>query len=289
MKFGLLFANTGPYVEPDGAALIARTAEDADFESLWTVEHVAVPVGYESSYPYHDSGKMPGTEDSPIPDPLLWLSYVAAVTERIRLCTGILILPQRHPIYTAKEVATLDRLAKGRMTLGIGIGWLEEEFKSLDIPFGERAARTEECVAALRSLWSAGPSEFHGKYYNWDALESNPKPVQGSKLPIVIGGHVAPAARRAARIGDGLFPALGDVAQLKALFDVVREECDAIGRDPAEVELSALAAVRRPEDVEKYTEIGVTRLIIPTPLKKPAELRERLEEFASTVIRPLNG
>ena len=285
MKFGLLFANTGPYITPDGAALIARTAEAADYESLWTVEHVAVPVGYQSAYPYSDSGKMPGSEDSPIPDPLLWLSFVAAVTSRIRLCTGILILPQRHPIYTAKEIATLDVLSKGRMTLGIGIGWLEEEFRSLGIPFKERAGRTEECVAGLRSLWGQDASAFHGKYYDWDALESNPKPVQGQDLPIVIGGHVEAAARRAARIGDGLFPALSDPKQLQALFDIVRDECDRIGRDPGEIELTALASIRQPEDIEKYARIGVTRIVSPTPLRGAEELEERLEGFANAVIR----
>ena len=153
MKFGMAFANVGPFVQPDEAVFLAQAAEEAGVESIWTVEHVAVPAGYQSQYPYSDSGKMPGPENSPIPDPLIWLSYVAAATKTIKLGTGILILPQRHPIYTAKEVATLDVLSKGRLILGIGIGWLEEEFKSLDIPFEERATRTDEaCQAMISSL-----------------------------------------------------------------------------------------------------------------------------------------
>src|SRR5882762_5839174 len=126
MRFGVIFANTGPAVEPAGAVALARAAEDAGFDSLWTVEHVVVPAGYESAYPYAISGRMPGSEQSPIPDPLIWLAYVAAATTTIKLATGILILPQRSPVVLAKETATLDLLSGGRVILGIGIGWLAE-------------------------------------------------------------------------------------------------------------------------------------------------------------------
>ena len=199
MKFGVAFANVGPFVQPEEAAFLAQSCEEAGIESLWTVEHVAVPTGYRSQYPYSADGRMPGPENSSIPDPLLWLAYVAAATTKIRLATGILILPQRHPIYVAKEVATLDVLSKGRALLGIGIGWLEDEFRALGIPFEERVARTEEACAALRTLWKPGAHAFKGDYYAWEALESNPKPVQPGGVPIVVGGHVLGAARRAAR------------------------------------------------------------------------------------------
>ena len=135
MKFGVGFANVGPFVQPEEAAFLARSCEEVGLESLWTVEHAAVPAGYEAEYPYSADGKMPGPEDSPIPDPLIWLAYVAGATSRLRLATGILILPQRHPIYVAKELATLDVLSGGRAILGVGIGWLEEEFRALGIPF----------------------------------------------------------------------------------------------------------------------------------------------------------
>jgi alkanesulfonate monooxygenase SsuD/methylene tetrahydromethanopterin reductase-like flavin-dependent oxidoreductase (luciferase family) len=130
MKFGLMFVNTGFGSYGSGAVDLATAAEAAGFESLWTVEHVVVPSGYESAYPYDPSGKMAGgAEDFDLPDPLLWLAYVAAVTTTIRLATGILILPQRNPVITAKEVATLDHLSGGRVVLGVGVGWLEEEFR----------------------------------------------------------------------------------------------------------------------------------------------------------------
>ena len=118
MKFGIVFANTGPFVDPVGAVELARAAEAAGFESLWTVEHTVVPAGYESTYPYDRSGRMPGADDAPIPDPLVWLAFLASATTTINLATGILIQPQRNPVVLAKEVATLDHLSDGRLLLG---------------------------------------------------------------------------------------------------------------------------------------------------------------------------
>ena len=284
MKFGLMFSNIGPFAQPEGLTHLAQTAERCGVESLWTVEHVAVPVGYESRYPYSESGKMPGPENSPIPDPLVWLGYAAAVTKTIKLATGILILPQRHPIYAAKEFATLDVLSKGRAIAGVGIGWLREEFNALDIPFKERALRTEECVAALRHLWGEKALPFEGKFHSWPAIESNPKPVQPGGVPIVIGGHVEAAARRAARIGDGFFPAGGD---LPTLFAAVRDECERNGRDPGEVELTAGGAVRSLDDVKRFEDMGVSRLIIPPPGFDPDAIEKGLEKLGNDLISKL--
>lgn len=288
MKFGIMFSNAGPFGLPEHATNLARTAEEVGVESLWTVEHVAVPVGYESPYPYSASGKMPGPESSPIPDPLIWLSYVAGITRRIRLATGILILPQRHPVYVAKELASLDQLSGGRAILGIGIGWLREEFQALGIPFKERVGRTEESVAALRSLWKEGAEPFDGRYFQWNALESNPKPVQAGGVPIVVGGHVEAAARRAARIGDGFFPARGDEQTLPALFDAIRDECKKIGRDPSEIELTAGAPPGGDLDaIHRLEDLGVSRLIIPPPAFDLDGVRKGLETFADTVLTKL--
>jgi len=283
MKFGLMYSNVISH--PDAAVALARSAEDVGIESLWTVEHVVVPVGYESQYPYSPTGKMPGNDDSPIPDPLLWLTYVAAATERIKLATGILILPQRHPFYVAKEVATLDQLSKGRAILGVGIGWLREEFEGLDIPFEERAARTEESCHALRSLWRKGHEPFEGKHYRWAPMESNPKPVQEHGVPIVVGGHVNGSARRAARVGDGYFPlALGEEGRLAELLQVMGDECRRIGRDPSEVEITTGFPVTDLDAVKRAQDLGVSRLVIPPPGFDPAGLRKGLEDFADKVI-----
>src|SRR6476620_8322539 len=177
MEFGIVFANTGARTQPDDAVAMAQAAEEAGFDSLWTVEHVVVPAGYESSYPYSKSGRMPGTEDAPIPDPLIWLTYVAAATSTIRLATGILILPQRNPVVLAKETATLDQLSGGRLLLGIGVGWLKEEFDAIGVPFAERGARTDEAVTALRALWTQDAATHHGRFSDFTDCVLRPHPV----------------------------------------------------------------------------------------------------------------
>ena len=162
MKFGVAFANIGPFVDPAEAIRLAQAAEAAGFESIWTVDHVVVPAGYRSKYPYDPSGRLPSGEGTVFPDPLIWLAYVAARTSTLRLGTGILIVPQRNPLVLAKELATLDSLSGGRMILGAGIGWLEEEFEALGVPFAGRGRRTEEAIAAMRALWSEEQASFDG-------------------------------------------------------------------------------------------------------------------------------
>ncbi|HWN57502.1 MAG TPA: TIGR03619 family F420-dependent LLM class oxidoreductase, partial [Methylomirabilota bacterium] len=162
MKYGIGFATSGAFSNPELLAHLATTAERCGFESLWSVEHVAIPVKH-LPYPGSKDGQMAGGDDVAIPDPLIPLAYVAAITKTLKLGTGVLILPQRHPIYTAKEVATVDVLSGGRVMLGIGSGWMKEEFESLGINFHHRGARTDEAIQALRALWSSGTSTFEGK------------------------------------------------------------------------------------------------------------------------------
>lgn len=286
MKFGLMYANAGPFGYPDNLRNLAVTAEEVGIESLWVVEHVVIPVGYRSTYPYDPSGKIPGPENIPLPDPLIALTYAAAVTERIKLATGILILPQRHPIYVAKELATLDVLSNGRVILGIGIGWLREEFDALGIPFEERAARTAESVRAIRSLWKGEPAPFEGKFFRWGPLESNPKPVQPKGVPIVVGGHTESAARRAARYGDGFFPGVSDPEKLKAILATLRTECDRLGRKVGEIEITAGGAMDV-EGIRRFEDLGVSRIAIPPPAFDPEGVRTGLHDFADRVISKL--
>src|SRR5579863_4048456 len=241
MKIGLMFANSGPFANPALLAHLATEAERCGIESLWTVEHVVVPSGYQSKYPYSSSGKMPGGEDAAIPDPLLPLAFAAAVTKKIRLGTGVIILPQRHPLYLAKEMATLDVLSGGRAMLGIGSGWLKEEFDALGLDFSRRGARTDEAILAMRALWNNDSATFRGKHFNFANVKSNPHPVQKGGIPIIVGGHSPAAARRAGKYGDGFFPALGDPKQLVELFKIVREAATAAGRNPASIEFGCMA------------------------------------------------
>jgi len=261
MHIGLMFANTGVSTRPEGAVAVAEHAEAAGFDSLWTVEHVVIPAGYESPYPYSQTGRMAGSEDSPVPDPLIWLAYVAARTSRLLLCTGVLILPQRSPLITAKEVATLDQLSGGRVRLGVGIGWLREEFEAIGAPFEERAARTEEAIAAMRTLWSQKAPTFAGRFYRFQDARMWPKPVRGT-VPVVIGGHSEAAARRAGRLGDGYFPASADAATIPGLIEVMRDAAARAGRDPATLEVT-VGGPPRPEALERMSTLGVDRVVVP--------------------------
>jgi len=285
MKFGLMFVNAGPFAFPEMLTHLAQTAERVGVESLWTVEHVVIPVGYTSTYPYDPSGKIQAPDQVPIPDPLIALSYVAAVTTRIRLATGIVILPQRHPLYVAKEVATLDVLSHGRVILGIGVGWLAEEFQALGIPFEERAARTAEMVRALRALWKDEAEPFQGKFYRWPKVESHPKPVQKPGVPIVVGGHTELAARRAARYGDGFFPGVAEEPKLKELLAIMRDECAKLGRDPATIEITPGRANPDVDGVKRLRDLGVSRFMVPPPAYDPDGITQGLERLGDLIAK----
>jgi len=286
MRFGIAYANIGHFSTPDGAVALATAAEAAGFESLWTVEHVVVPHGYASTYPYAPGGKMPGGEEFNLPDPLVWLTWVGAHTSTLRLGTGILVLPQRNPVILAKEVATLDVMSGGRVLLGVGVGWLEEEFAVIGASFPDRGRRTDEYVAAMRALWSQDMASFSGETVQFHEAILRPRPVHG-RIPVIIGGHTPAAARRAGRLGDGFFPAKGD---LPALLDELRAAAEGAGRDSAEVEVtwtgaSVLAGGEQAiDEVGKLAEMGVARLVIPPLAFDPAAVRDALAAFGENVI-----
>jgi probable F420-dependent oxidoreductase len=282
VKFGIIFANVGPAVAPDYAAELGRIVEDSGFDSVWTVEHVVVPAGYESAYPYSPTGRMPGPEESPIPDPLIWLAYVAAHTSRLKLATGVLILPQRNPVVLAKEVATLDVLSRGRAILGVGVGWLEEEFDAIGVPFADRGARTDDHVHALRALWEQDTSTYRGEFVEFENAKMYPKPVNGT-VPIVVGGHTKPAARRAGRLGDGFFPARTSPEELAGLLEEMHRAAKDAGRDPDAIEVTA-GGVMDLDGVKRFGDLGVDRVVLP-PLGFDAEtLKQQLGLFAENVI-----
>jgi probable F420-dependent oxidoreductase len=286
MKFGIAFANIITFAEPDGLVTLARGAEAAGFESVWTVEHVIYPEGYESAYPYDPSGRMAMDSGTPLPDPLLWLAFVAAASETLRLGTGILILPLRNPLVLAKELATLDHLSGGRVELGIGVGWLEEEFDALGVPFARRGARTDEYIEVLRSLWDGDHASHDGEFLSFADVSSNPKPTNG-RVPIHVGGHSRAAAERAGRLGDGFFPGTGEIGDL---VDIVRQTAAAAGRDPAAIEITygneALVGLDAGEEVARLAEIGVDRCIVPSFVFL-GDTEASLAAYAERVIAPL--
>ena len=293
MKLALGFANTGPFATGPGARALGPAAEAAGFESVWTVEHVLYPEGYESTYPYSPTGKMPGSGDSPIPDPMAWLSFIGATTTELKLSTGILILPQRNPAILAKEVATVDALTEGRVMLGIGVGWLKEEFEALGVPWDRRGARNDEYVEVLRTIWSGTDVEFHGEFVDFEPLTCTPRPKQ-ERIPITVGGDTPVAVRRAGRLADGYFPGTTDVDVLTGLIDGVASEAKKNDRDIADITINALFVPGPDSDksavrIEQLAEIGVDRLMVPGFIFMGDGGLDRLQQFGDEVISPSAG
>ena len=259
MKFGLRYCNTGRFTDPARAVELVQAGEAAGFESAWTVEHTVIPRGYQSAYPYTQDGKLPGGEgDFVLPDPLIWMAYVAAATTRINLATGILILPQHNPVVCAKQVATLDAMSGGRVLLGIGVGWLKEEFDAIGVPFEDRGRRTDDYIAAMRALWSQDVPTHHGAFVKFTEAFMRPKPVHRA-VPIIIGGQTPPAARRAGRLAQGFFPGRGVP---RDLIELARRTAAAHDRNPADIEIT----VSIPDDLEeipRLAEYGVGRVLVP--------------------------
>jgi probable F420-dependent oxidoreductase len=289
MKFGLTHGNIGRFSEPGPAVELAQAAERAGFDSLWTVEHVILPTKYEPLYPETPDGKFPFDVTESIADPFVWMAFVASSTERVKLGTAILIVPQRNPLLMAKETASLDRLCGGRLLLGVGAGWLREEFDALGVDFDSRGKRLTEYIEAMRALWAGGPATFAGSFTSFDSVISHPRPAQPS-VPIHVGGFTVPAAVRAGRLGEGFFPGGYDERErLAMLIQRARQEAADAGRDPDQLEITArwtkkvgdlddLDMLRRLEDM------GVHRVVVPAWVFDTGDLRGALERVGERVF-----
>ena len=284
VRIGMMFASM-TYTTAEACREAALVAEEVGLDSVWSVEHVLTPRTLRSPYPYTADGKLSDLHQAVLCDPVVWLAFMAGVSTRLRLGTGIMILPQRHPAYVAKEWATLDRLSGGRAMLGVGIGWLAEEMEAVGVPFAERAPRTDEMIRAIRSLWENEFSTFHGRWFDWNEMNCTPRPVEARDIPIVVGGHAPAAARRAARLGDGFFlpgqlsRRIGsDLEDLSRLLSVLRDECSAIGRDHREIEITVGADRPDHDLLQRLGELGVHRVVVPAP--RVEALRRRLEPLA---------
>ena len=258
VRYGLI-ANQGQ--DREGLLGLARDAEAAGWDAIWVPEHMVIPEHFESQYPYSSAG-LGDVAQIDLHDPLLWLAHVSAVTERIRLGTGIYLIAQRHPIAVAKTVATLDALSGGRVELGIGIGWLREEMEAVDVPWSHRGERVDEYVAAVRALWTGSPASYDGKFVSFDEVHCRPQPAQGS-VPIIVGGSGEAAARRAGRLGDGWFPFNVTPDDVRGLLPVVREEAERAGRDPDAVEVMVNVRRREAADVvDAWRDAGVAQVLV---------------------------
>jgi probable F420-dependent oxidoreductase len=298
MKFGIRIPppQMGPIADPDFVVRYAQLVESLGFESLWTIDHAVMHAEYDSRYPYKTTGRTPLPADANMPDPLIMMSLIAGVTERIRLGTSMLILPQRHPIILAKEVATLDQYSKGRITLGIGVGWVEEEVATMKQDFSDRGRRANEWIEIMKTLWTEDISEFDGDYFQFRGVISNPKPAQQSGVPLMIGGHSPAAARRAGRYGNEFYPHWStrgpDREELERLMPIVRENSEKAGRPADAVRLTLTStsdANTSRETAEFCAELGAERVVVLPPKGElDGALPDELARFREQVIEPLS-
>jgi probable F420-dependent oxidoreductase len=262
MKLGIVFINTGAR---SGASIIdlARRAEAVGVESVWTGEHVMIPLEYSSPYPYNDTGRMGVPPEMTLVDPLITLAAVAAATSTVRLGTGVNILPQANPLLLAKQAASLDFMSNGRLMLGLGIGWLKEEFEAMGVPFERRGARFDDYIQAMRKVWSGEVVEHESEFLSWHNFKSFPLPVQ-APLPVVIGGDKGKAFERIARYGNGWYTPRPTLEEVTDGRDRIAAACRAIGRDPAEIEITAMWHMATGIDtVRRYRDAGIHRMLVP--------------------------
>ncbi len=286
MKIGIFGINIGGESVARKMLPLAQKAEEVGVESVWTGEHVIVPVDYASRYPYSSDGKLPASPETNFVDPLIALTHIAAQTEHLRLGTGINILPQSNPLLLAKQAASLDALSGGRLMLGLGVGWLEEEFQALGAPFSRRGARTDDYLAAMKKVWSGEVVEHRSEFLSWSGFKSHPLPVQKPHPPLIIGGHSPAALRRAVTLGDGWFGFTQSLEEFTKIHQLLDQIAQAAGRDLAGLEITALWNMAREgkESLEKYKELGVSRLLVPLWQLGEKDLFAGLDKLGNQVI-----
>jgi len=315
MRFGFPIPTRGPLGTLETIGRLARAADEYGYDSIWITDHIVLPKATMSTYPYAADGKWDLEAAQHYLEPLTVLSYLAGITERPAIGSSVLVLPYRNPLLVAKMVATLDVLSKGRVILGVGVGWMEEEFRALGLTtFHDRGAVTDEYIRILRELWTKQEPSYKGRFHSFEEVRFYPKPVQRPHPPIWIAGHTRAAIRRAARLGDGwhpiglrppagLYP--GEFAKAAA---EIRDQAEAAGRDPKAITLSFRAPIkfsygaasggRIPfvgtrdqivEDVRTYQRLGVSHLVFDFAGHSADAILEQLHRFAEDVRPAFQG
>lgn len=313
MKFGFYLPNSGPGAQPDALSSIARRGDELGFYCMVAPDHVVHPRRVHSRYPYSITGDILAGGNSgqgEWPEQITTLAYLAGVTERIRLVTSVMIVPYRNPLLTAKMLATVDVLSKGRLIVGAGVGWMEEEFQLLNAPpFAERGAVTDEYLRAFIELWTKDDPKFNGKFVQFSDITFLPKPTQIPHPPIWIGGQSKPAIRRAAQLGDawhpvGAIPAAPlEPEELAENLVTLRTYAEKAGRDPSQIQVSMKAPYydaqsdrdgpRRRfsgsadavlQDIQTYANTGVTHIIFDFRSPDPSETEARMARFSQEVM-----
>ena len=310
MKFGVSLQNRGPGSTPENLARVARRAEELGFDSAFVGDHVVIPDSFISEYPYSATGEFTGAASGEWLDQLTVLTYVGAKTERIRLGTGVLILPHRNPVVAAKILATMDVLSNGRLIVGVGVGWLREEFEALGLPpFAERGAVGNEYLLAFKELWTQEDPSFQGKYCSFANIRFEPKPVQKPHPPIWVGGESGPALRRAAALGDVWHPIgsnprfpLVTAEQMRRSTVRLARYAEKAGRDPSSIGVSYRppryllgsdedrsqpftgTADQIREDVAEFAEAGVGHLVFDFRRDQVSDTLAVMEKFSQRVM-----
>lgn len=282
MKYAVIApVAAGVTADPDWMVDWAQHVEACGFESLVVVEHTVVVHDYTSTYPYDPSGKVGLDADCDVPDPLQLLAFLAGQTHTIGLATGVLVLPNHHPVALAKRLATLDVLSRGRLRLCVGMGWMQEEVEACGAPFRERGRRADEQLTVLRKLWTGEAVTHDGEFFSFARAVSRPVPTR--QIPVHIGGHSEAAARRAGRLGDGLQP-LGVVGErLSELVALMHDSAEQVGRDPSALELTLGHLVGRitSEKAGSLGALGAHRIVLdPSPTADLTEAKDELSACA---------
>ena len=291
MKVGLFAPLANPWATPEYLATLTAAAEERGFHSIWVAEHIVLFDEYASQYPYAADGRIPAGGENGIFEPFTSLAFMAAESRSIRLGTGICLVPQRNPVYTAKEVSAVDWLSTGRFDFGVGIGWLAEEFDAVDAQFAQRGERCREYLDVMKSLWSDPISEFHGAFYDLPACRHYPKPIQQPHPPIHFGGETDAALRRVADLGQGWYGfgrAPEDVPERIATLERLLDER---GRKREDVLVSIcpyLLGVDTDAAV-RYRDAGVDQLIVMALAPTPADLAPTLDGLANTILEPVQA
>jgi probable F420-dependent oxidoreductase len=262
---------------------VAKAADDHGFATLWAGEHVVMIDEPASTYPYSDDGRISIPAGADWLDPLICLSFAAAATTTIGIATGVLLLPEHNPVLVAKQAASLDRLSNGRLTLGVGIGWLREEFDALGVPFERRAARTKEYVDVIRTLWRDDVATFRGEFVDLRLVRVNPKPVRDRGIPIVVGGNTDAAMRRMVKWADGWYGFnLDDVTAVAERVEYIDRLCREAGRDRGEFRLAVALRQPCPDDVSALAELGIDELVI---VAAPSRNVDEIPDWAADLAR----
>jgi probable F420-dependent oxidoreductase len=282
VRVGLHALGIGSGADPSVIAAVARKAEASGFSTLWSGEHVVMVDRPDSPYPYASDGRIAVPSDADWLDPLVTLAFVAALTYRIRIGTGILLLPQHNPILVAKQAASLDVLSRGRFLLGVGIGWSSEEFAALGIPFRGRARRNREYVEAMRALWHSAESSYEGEFVHFEEVRCYPKPYRNRRMPVVLGGNSDAALDRIVAYGDGWYGFNLSIDEIADRLEALKTRCEQMGRARTSIEIAVSLRGGTPADIATLDELGVDELVV---VESPPDNADDAESWVTETAR----